>query len=294
MANNKKKTDTSKKPAPKAKVSKQNQHRVEYKDRISRINESTLTSNSGDAINGPENSLILLPSAMTDAFNQGSSNGQVEGNNINAKFLNMKVKLDFTSLPQNVFIQHNQQTLPATQRYDIYIKQVLIKQSIDEYLVGAYANPESNRSVPAFPVLADIPIHWRDTARKYLFNGRIQPNFLSYEKRMDNHIRILRSWRVLGDTTKNFRDGGDGTTESPDLNISPDKHYSFNWVMPKDKTLLSPDANGTSYALSKMWVPAVIITMNRKHTDLVNESGQAVALTPLNVNDISHFTYTDA
>eukprot|EP01047_Picozoa_sp_COSAG01_P096511 COSAG01_NODE_26997_length_697_cov_1.095318_2_plen_43_part_01 len=42
--------------------------------------------------------------------------------------------------------------------------------------------------------------------RKYLLNGRIEPNFLSYEKRMDNHIRILRSWRVLGDTTKNFRD----------------------------------------------------------------------------------------
>ena len=83
----------------KSTVQKQNQHRVEYKDRISSVNSSNLTSNSGDAINGPENSLILIPKAMTDVFNQGSSNGQVEGNNINAKFLNMKVKLDFTQLP---------------------------------------------------------------------------------------------------------------------------------------------------------------------------------------------------
>ena len=60
---------------PKKAVQKQNQHRVEYKDRISRISLSNLTSNSGDAINGPENSLILLPTAMTDVFNQGSSNG---------------------------------------------------------------------------------------------------------------------------------------------------------------------------------------------------------------------------
>jgi len=278
----------------KSTVQKQNQHRVEYKDRISSVNSSNLVSNSGDAINGPENSLILIPKAMTDVFNQGSSNGQVEGNNINAKFLNMKVKLDFTQLPQNVFIASGSQSRPVTQRYDLYIKQVLIKQSIDEYLTGAYANTESGRSVPAFPVLADIDQHWTDTARKYLFNARIQPNFLSYEKRMDNHIRVLRSWRVLGDTTANFRDGGNASTESPDLNVSPDKHYSFNWKMPKDKTLLSPDAQGTSYALSKMWVPAVIITLERKYADLVNEQGQAQALTPLVVNDISHFTYTDA
>jgi hypothetical protein len=43
-----------------------------------------------------------------------------------------------------------------------------------------------------------------------------------------------------------------------------------------------------------MWVPAVIITLNRKYETLVNEQGQAEALTPLVVNDISHFTYTDA
>ena len=291
MAKGKNGTGTVK---PKGAVQKQNQHRVEYKDRISAVTSSNLVSNSGDAINGPENSLILLPSAMTDVFNQGSSNGQVEGNNINAKFLNMKVKLDFTQLPQNVFIASGSNGRPVTQRYDLYIKQVLIKQSIDEYLTGSYANPESGRSVPAFPALGDIPTHWDDTAKKYLFNARIQPDFLSYEKRMDNHIRVLRSWRVLGDTTANFRDGGEGTTESPNLNVSPDKHYSFNWKMPKDKTLLSPDAQGTSYALSKMWVPAVIITLKRKYADLVNEQGQAIALTPLVVSDISHFTYTDA
>jgi hypothetical protein len=174
-------------------VQKQNQHRVEYKDRISRITQSVLDRNDGSAVLGPKNSLILLPEAMTNVFNQGSSNGQVEGNNINPKFLNMKVKLNFSDLPQNVFINTQAGTTPATQRYDIYIKQVLIKQSIDEYLTGAYANNQSGRSQPAFPVLADIPGHWDDTAKKYLFNARIQPDFLSYEKRMDNHIRAVRS-----------------------------------------------------------------------------------------------------
>lgn len=286
----KKKSETKKKS--KTSVQKQNQHRVEYKDRISRVLSSNLISNDGSAANGPENSLILLPEAMIDAWNQGPQNGQVEGNNINAKFLNMKVKLDFTQLPQNVFINPRQQ--PVTQRYSIYIRQVLIKQSIDEYMTGSYQNTESGRLQSAFPTLGDIPTHYRDTARKYLFNARIQPEFLSYEKRLDNHIRVLRSWRVLGDTTTNFRDGGDHTTESPDLNVSPDKHYSFNWKMPKDKTLLSPDSTGTSYALSKMWIPAVIITMDRKHMTLVDENGQAVDLQPLVIDSISHFTYTDA
>ena len=297
MAKGKKSKPKAKKLAPKRKVSRQNQHRVEYKDRISSIQEDSMLSNAGSVTAGPENSLILVPLAMTDTFTQGSSNGQVEGNNILPKFCNMKVRIDFSKLPQNVLIDAGGTSgSQVTQRYDIYIRQVLIKQSIDEYLTGTYSNATSGRDVPAFPNLADIPRHWTDTAKKYLFNARIQPDFLSYEKRMDNHIRILKSWRVLGDTTANFTDRQGTAYAGTDQtkNISPDKHYTFNWTMPKDKTLLSPDSTGGDFALSKMWVPAVIITMERKHKALVDETLNAVPLQPLLVSSRSHFTYTDA
>jgi hypothetical protein len=82
--------------------------------------------------------------------------------------------------------------------------------------------------------------------------------------------------------------------ESPNLNVAPDKHYSFNWKMPRDKTLLSPDSSGTSFSLSKMWVPAVIITLERLYPTTVSEDGNTATNQTLIVDSISHFTYTDA
>ncbi len=52
----------------KAIVKKQNQFRTEYKDRISNVISADLGDNTGSALNGPENSIVIVPPALTTSF----------------------------------------------------------------------------------------------------------------------------------------------------------------------------------------------------------------------------------
>lgn len=64
------KSKKSKKQSIKGKtvVKKQNQFRTEYKDRISRVLTSSLGEVAGSATNGPANSVIFVPEALTKLF----------------------------------------------------------------------------------------------------------------------------------------------------------------------------------------------------------------------------------
>ncbi len=285
MAKDKKTT----KKQSKSVVKKQNQFRVEYKDRISPVQDYTLTTQTGSIINGPADSLLLVPSAFTAIFNQGTANGQVDGNNINARFLNMKVKMNFDDLPPVVADTATGSYIH--QQYNLHVRQGLVLEDISEYLVDEYTNPASGRSVPAFADSSSSSTLYTEIAKKYLFNANVSPDFLSYEKRQDNRVRILKSRRILGDTTSRLTAEGPATDLASNAElISPDKHMSFDWKMPKDKQMLSPTLrNGAEdgYHLSKMWIPFVLITLERRQED------PDVDDHPLNVSEISHFTYTD-
>lgn len=301
-----KKKQAKKKQPMKAKktVAKQNQHRVEYKDRISTIQTVDLIDTPGIAspLTGPENSVILLPRSYTSTFQQGVSNGQIEGNSIMPKYLSMKVRLDFSRLPQ--YVKHAASgDRWDYQQYDLYIQQVWIKETLNEERRGTFANQFSNRLQPAFENQTTYDNAWTNISKKMLFNARIQPDFLSYEKKADTQIRTLRKWRVLGDQNAGFTSANItptlGTDPGPDASVgrvSPDKHYTFKWEMPKDKQYLSPVVQTTTtadYGFSSMWIPAVVITLNRKYGD-AETVFPATADSPLLISEISHFTYTDS
>ena len=248
-----------KKKAP-SKVAKQNQFRTEYKDRISSVIITKLVTVEGTATAGPSNTKVLIPEAMTTIFNQGTANGEVVGNNINLKYLSMKVKLDFTELEEHVIPLPNS-TIGQTQRYNLTVRQVWVKKDLRPYLTNTLLNNASGRTQPAFPDDTAANASWINTSNQTLFNARLQPEFLSYAKKMESDVVVLKTMRIMGDYTKNF--STDTSTAGPD--ITPDKHLTFSWKMPNKKQLLSPLATGGStYCLSSMWIPCVLVSLERR------------------------------
>lgn len=276
--------ERAKKKAPVKKVIKQNQFRVEYKDRISPVvvhslfyDDSGATTNT---VSGPANSLIMVPAALTKLFSTGTLNGEIDGNSFNPRYLNMKLKVDFSKLK-------NTGTQSAIVKYDIQIYQGLILQDLREYLDASHVNSSSGRTQPAFSDATTAPGHWTQIAKKFLYNSHIKADFLTYEKKMDTQVRILKKWRVMGDQDSNLvlQSGGD----TAHLNQTPDKHYTFNWKMPKNKQTLSPALTTSTVAgvtPSSMFVPFVMITLH--------QSVATTAADSLQVSEISHFTYTDS
>lgn len=272
----------SKKKAPDA-VKKQNQFRVEYKDRISPVVAHTLATNTGSIANGPENSLILVPGALTKLFTNGTLNGEIDGNNFNPRYLNMKCKVNFDNLPVSTG-----GSTPLPMQYDIYCRYGYILQDLREYLTGSHTNASSGRVQPAFPTHTAVPGYWSEIAKKFLFNARIQPDFLSYEKKMDNQIRIIKTMRILGNQ-KEIIGTSSGVAGGNQFNVSPEKNMVFNWKMPTNKQSLSPALHASAVdgiAPSGMFVPFVMFTMETNHA---LTSGQH-----LNISEISHLTYTDS
>ncbi len=262
-------------------VKKHRQARVESKDRIANIRSFTLTSNAGNATNGPENSLVLVASSQWSGFTQGSFNGQIESNSITPRYLNMKVVLNFDKLPAY--------SAGAIQSYNVRIYQCLVQRTLKDagHLVATHLNTESNRTQPAFDTgvnASDLVVMAQDEAQQVMFNARLQPDFLSYDKRVNDNLKIIKTWRVLGDTTKKFQSA---ILANSDASVSPEKHYSFNWRMPQTKRELSPlKDTPTDLGFSSMWIPAVLITMDTKNALAQGEG--------LQIQTIDHFTYTDA
>ncbi|AXH74929.1 MAG: putative capsid protein [Cressdnaviricota sp.] len=281
------------KPKGKKAVVKQNQFRTEYKDRVSPIYNTIIGAPSLPSVtNGPGNSAVLMPWAMVDKFNQGSANGEIDGNQINARFLNMKVELDFKNLPVFVNTGTAPSQLNLQQNYQIVIRQCLILDDISEAAVFEYTNTSSGRIQPAF---AENTNAWLQTARQRLYNQRIAPDFLSYERREDSKVRILKTIYVKGNENSHIGRHNGAVGESPlaSRQNTPNQYFSFDWKMPKRKQLLFPtlaDPPGgvpTGHMLSKSWIPCVLITMERDEADL------AAADNNLQINYRSHFTYTD-
>ena len=286
---------------PKKAVVKQNIFKTEYKDRVSQQIGVDIVSNTASVINGPENSQILIPSSFTDPFTQGSQNGMIDGNQLNSRFLNMKVELNFANLAP--WVTSNTVVLQR-QNYHIVVRQCLILDDISEAMVYEYTNPSSGRVQKAFNDLAAAADNrYRDQflkiAKKRLFNQNINPDFLSYERRQDTKVRILKTITVKPSLDTRTSDGR-VEQEIPSggaivhWQSAPIKRYSFNWKTPKDKVTLQPVINSEHPTLNvppmgvgKSWIPCVCITMERDIPD-DNPTNHN-----LEINYRDHYTYTD-
>jgi hypothetical protein len=283
-----------KKMPTKAKVVKQNQFRTEYKDRVSTIRSLTQGVTAGTVADGPENSTVILPKAFIDAFSQGTQNGQIDGNSINLKYLNMKIQLIFDDLKQNYIgaLSPNGGAITISQNYYITIRQVWIKKNLSNYLTQSVNNTYSNRAQPAFSSVAIAAQAWQDEANLHTYNSQMEPEFLSYTKKRDTGVIVLKKIKV--------RPSQDeipviDETANTALSVAPKKQYSFNWNMPKSKQLLSPCHDDTNkFVLSNMWIPALVVSVDRTY-NTIYEAGKPTAYPPgkLKMSVISHLTYTD-
>ena len=311
------------KKKPKKAVIKQNQFRTEFKDRVSPISNYTIAQNPTDWTESmaPQDSVVMFPHALFNYFQQGNKNGQVDGNQINARYLNMKVELDFSDLP--VIVRTSDGTIPAIdQNYNIYIRQCLILQDISEHLTKGYLNASSGRTQPAFngilggpnPELTPLELV-HQTAHRALNRSKVKAPFLTYERRQDTKVRVLKKIKVKGDLNERFGTENMAsamvTVANPDSPpadppvyalktrpySTPNQHFTFNWKMPKAKVQLQPAIGTTSgdppvtelagYFPGKMWLPCVMVSCERDIDDF------DIDIHPLRIKQISHFTYTD-
>jgi hypothetical protein len=259
----------------------------------------------------------MLPHAMFNNWQNGTQNGQIDGNQINARYLNMKVELDFSDLP--VMVRSEANTVPALdQNYHIVIRQCLILDDIRDFLRETYYNSNSRRDQPAFdgtvhsPPQDNTPLDKTiDVVRRALNRQFVESDFLSYQRRNDSKVRVLKKIIVKGNLNKRF--GTENMTavkvettepaEPPVYTLktrpysTPNQHFSFNWKMPKDKMTLQPvisldDSTPPiktlmGYYPGKTWIPCVMVSCKRDVADY------DIAAHPLRVRQISHFTYTD-
>jgi hypothetical protein len=309
------------KKKPKKVVVRQNQFRTEFKDKISQVFSNTIAANPANwdpAVHSPLDSSIMLPHALFNTWTTGTQNGQIDGNQINARYLNMKVELDFSDLP--VIVRSDDSSQPAIdQNYHIVIRQCLILEDIRDFLRETYVNPNSRRTQPAYdgtvhsPPQDNTPLDKTiDVARRALNRQFVESDFLSYQRRNDSKVRVLKKIIVKGNLNKRFGTENMAavkieTTEPADPPVytlktrpypTPNQHFTFNWKMPKDKLTLQPvvsfDDSTTPPTKSlighypgKTWIPCVMVSCKR---DVVDYD---IAAHPLRVRQISHFTYTD-
>jgi hypothetical protein len=308
------------KKKPKKAVVKQNQFKTEYKDKISQVFLNTIVGNPANwdpAVHSPKDSSVMLPHAMFNTWTSGTQNGQIDGNQINARFLNMKVELDFSDLP--VIVRTQDGTIPSIdQNYHITIRQCLILDDVRDFLRETYVNSNSRRDQPAFdgtvhsPPQDNTPLDKTiDVVRRALNRQFVESDFLSYQRRNDSKVRVLKKIVVKGNLNKRFGTENMAavkveTTEPAEPPVytlktrpypTPNQYFSFNWKMPKDKMTLQPvisldDSTPPiktlmGYYPGKTWIPCVMVSCKRDVADY------DIAAHPLRVRQISHFTYTD-
>lgn len=279
---------------PKRAVQSQNQFRTELKDRVAAIRYTTTANPAITSVfDGPEDSSTLLPWAMLKSWDQGTANGQIDGNQVNARYCNMKVQLDFSQL---VSLVTSGGVANQHQYYDIKIRQCWILEDISDNMTYDYTNPASGRVQKAFSSLTagqdDPDRKYQETAQIRLRNQNIDADYMSYERRQDTKVRVMKTIHVEGDQNAQFvaRAAATGGTSSFAM-PTPDQYYTFQWKMPKNKLTLQPtigtDAALTGHVFGKTWIPCVIVTCDRAIVD------DNIATHPLNIAYVSHFTYTD-
>ena len=227
----------------------------------------------------------------------------------------MKVELDFSDLPVTVRTSGTG-LRNEDQNYHIVIRQCLVLDDISEHLNKSFLNVKSGRTIPAFNALTGVPTDpipidlMKDVAHKALNRQKLKADFLTYQRRQDTKVRVLKKIVVKGNLNKRFGQQNDvpvkvevSATGSGEYSFlqrpyaTPNQHFTFNWKMPKYKIQVQPVIGTTTgdppvttlsgYWPGKSWIPCVMVSCERDVSDHDLEDH------PLRVSQISHFTYTD-
>ena len=108
------------------------------------------------------------------------------------------------------------------------------------------------RSQKAFSDLSSATIHqYRDqhlkVCKQRLFNQNINPDFLSYERRQDSKVRVLK--KIVYKPSLDERISQGGMPDSFDAwQSNPIRRYTFNWKQPKEKITMNPVLTAVSDA----------------------------------------------
>lgn len=280
-----KKMAKNRKKAPAKKAVRRVQQKTELKDRVVLGTAYDLTTFAGSPTVGPADSHIIVPESLFNVMTQGDLNGQLHGNEYCPKYLNMKIKLNFEHLDP-----FGGSVSPFTEPQTYYITLthgwVKINLKQDGQLSATHANSSSGRSQPAFGTSTNPHTEAYSVAKRAIFQANFDRDFLSYEKRSYQDVKVLKRFRVYGDMRKKFVIPDQGLDGAVNTTIAPDKHFTLNWKMTNKKQELAPITGAThNFGNAESWIPFAMITM--KH-----DVGLATN-TKLKIEYISHFTYSD-
>ncbi len=258
------------------------QQKTELKDRVAHPSAYDLSTFTGSPTNGPADSHIMVPESFLSTMSQGDLNGQLHGNEYCPKYLNLKLKLNFEFLSP-----FGGEGESHPQSYNIMLTQGWVKISLKQSgaLTQVHQNVSSGRDQPAFPTGADPHSLAVAICKRALYQANFNREFLSYEKRSYDDVKVIKRFRVFGDMRKKFVIPDQDTIASA-TTVAPDKHYSLNWRMVNKKQELAPIIGATTtYGNAETWIPFVMVTMEHD-VSLTSE-------TKLRIENANHFTYSD-
>jgi hypothetical protein len=262
-------------------VAAEEQFRTEYKDRVLFMNHNaagsattSIVANTGSVADGPTNTTVFVPSVYNDTFARGQKNGEVEGNWIMPKYLNMKISMDFS-------------TMLVNQPYVVDIYHGWCKDTLERSLL--YEQIDGGRNRPAFAVGENIN-HLNETlVQKFLFNAKYDAHFLTYTRK-GRGVKILSRKRITGKQME-LLVAGSGGSSAVHSQHAPVQNFNFNWKLNDRKLELYPlkvgdggTDNAVAFAPAKTWVPFVAISVQ----------GMVATTAPgPKVQTNSKFVYTD-
>jgi hypothetical protein len=210
----------------------------------------------------------------------------VHGNEYCPKYLNMKVKLNFEFLnPMGSTTGIAPFTEP--QSYTIYVTQGWVRINLKSagHLTQVHANVSSGRNQPAFGPGADPHALALAVVKRAMFHANFNRDFLTYEKRSYEDVKVIRRFRVFGDKRRNFVTPEQSTT-LPLTSVAPDKNLTFNWKMINKKQELAPISdNAIALGNADTWIPFVAVSLD-------SDIGMATD-SVLRIEQANHFTYSD-
>lgn len=268
------------------KAVKRVQEKTELKDRVVKPLHHDLSTFTGSPTLGPSDTYIMVPESFMNSITQGDLNGQVHGNEYCPKYLNMKVKLNFELLnPMGSTTGVAPFTEP--QSYTIMVTQGWVKISLKSAgeLSQVHANVSSGRNQPAFAAGANPHTLALTVVKRAMYQANFNRDFLSYEKRSYEDVKVIRRFRVFGDKRRNFVTPEQSTT-LPLVSVAPDKNLSFNWKMMNKKQELAPIVdNTTAMGNADTWIPFVAVSLDHDIGMATNSA--------LRIEQANHFTYSD-
>jgi hypothetical protein len=279
--------------------------RIELKDRF-QLNphshdmyENGVTGLQSDSVlAGIVNSHVIVPQMWEQSFSEGPANGQIIGTEIRPRYLNLKVKLNYDKLMKQVFQKGNTSGNYFNQTYHITLIQGWIKQDLREQLDGQAAGG-GGWTLPAFSNSASYTGALNALINREMYNNELNPAFLTYRQKTASNIKVIKKMTIKGDLNSNFIGASNlNSTGTTGEWRTQDSNLTFNWDLSNlGKVKLTPimDPTGVNqFCLGYNWVPFVQVRVDRGIEELIDGVDSTKGRSALNVEHVSHFTYSDS